>query len=97
MDVDFLLIGNGLTGEIKKYDYPRKKLHITEVTVQSAANPGPGNHVRSFDAVLHQYNGKTYAVGIGQSTDSIQMEGLIDSKKPNPVPESLLLRDDSSH
>lgn len=25
MEVDFLLIGKGLTGQIKRYDYPRDK------------------------------------------------------------------------
>ncbi|HBV6848297.1 TPA: hypothetical protein MDX66_003930, partial [Klebsiella pneumoniae] len=39
MEVDFLLIGKGLTGQIKRYDYPRDKLRVTELTVESANEP----------------------------------------------------------
>ncbi|QSW33796.1 MULTISPECIES: hypothetical protein [Leclercia] len=84
MEVDILLIGNGLTGEVKMYDYPNKKFLVTEVTVQSA------NAARVFDVVLHEYNGKTYAIGIGKATDSLQVESLIDTKQPKPIPGNLL-------
>lgn len=90
MDVDILLIGNGLTGEVKSCDYPRSKFRVTEVTVQSANAPSPVTPSKIFDVILHRYDGNTYAIGIGQSTDSVQIEELIDSKKPKPIPADLL-------
>lgn len=90
MDVDILLIGNGLTGEIKKYDYPTKKFRVTDVKVSSSNAQPQANLVRTFDVVLHRYNGQTYAIGIGSSTDSLQIESLIDKNKPKPIPGNLL-------
>lgn len=90
MDVDILLIGNGLTGEVKSYDYPRSKFRVTEVTVQSANAPSSVTPSKIFDVILHRYNGNTYAIGIGKSTDSVQIESLIDSSKPKPIPAHLL-------
>lgn len=90
MDVDILLIGNGLTGEVKSCDYPRGKFRVTEVAVHSANAPSQVTPSKIFDVILHRYNGNTYAVGIGQSTDSGQIEALIDSRKPKPIPADLL-------
>lgn len=49
MEVDFLLIGKGLTGQIKRYDYPRDKLRVTELTVESANEPVIVRPVLVFD------------------------------------------------
>lgn len=47
-----------------------------------------------FDVIQHKFDGKTYAVAIGASTDSVQINALIDRLKPQPIPESLLMKDD---
>ncbi len=62
MEVDFLLIGKGLTGQIKRYDYPRDKLRVTELTVESANEPVIVRPVLVFDVIQHKFDGKTYAV-----------------------------------
>lgn len=94
MEIDFLLIGHGLTGEIKKHFYDGEKLNIKKLTVQPADHPRSDELALSFDVILHKYDGSTYAVGLGSSTDSIQIEGLIDWKKPKPIPVCLLPADD---
>nr|HDI1994638.1 hypothetical protein [Klebsiella pneumoniae] len=81
MEVDFLLIGKGLTGQIKRYDYPRDKLRVTELTVESANEPVIVRPVLVFDVIQHKFDGKTYAVAIGASTDSVQINALIDRLK----------------
>lgn len=90
----FLLIGKGLTGQIKRYDYPRDKLRVTELTVESANEPVIVRPVLVFDVIQHKFDGKTYAVAIGASTDSVQINALIDRLKPQPIPESLLMKGD---
>lgn len=58
MEVDFLLIGKGLTGQIKRYDYPRDKLRVTELTVESANEPVIVRPVLVFDVIQHKFDGK---------------------------------------
>ncbi|WP_142890485.1 hypothetical protein, partial [Klebsiella pneumoniae] len=86
MEVDFLLIGKGLTGQIKRYDYPRDKLRVTELTVESANEPVIVRPVLVFDVIQHKFDGKTYAVAIGASTDSVQINALIDRLKQKWTP-----------
>ncbi|WP_333896646.1 hypothetical protein [Mixta calida] len=90
MKVEYLLIGNGLTGEVKSYDYSEGKLEVKEIKVIPANGVTPGNPVRVFSVVHHLYNGKLYAVGIASDTDSLQIEGLIDKTRINPIPQELL-------
>ncbi|WP_155023210.1 hypothetical protein [Enterobacter hormaechei] len=92
MEIDFLLIGKGLTGQIKRYDYPRDKLRVTELAVESANEPATVRPALVFDVFQHKYDGKTYAIAIGISTDSVQINALIDRLKPQPIPESLLIK-----
>ncbi|HBT4583544.1 TPA: hypothetical protein R6322_002661 [Klebsiella pneumoniae] len=96
MEVEFLLIGKGLTGQIKRCDYPKDKLRVTELTVESANEPAIVRPVLVFDVVQHKYDGKTYAIAIGASSDSVQINALIDRLKPQPIPESLLIKGDPS-
>ncbi|EMG2464340.1 hypothetical protein V4253_005408, partial [Klebsiella pneumoniae] len=81
-------------GQIKRYDYPRDKLRVTELTVESANEPVIVRPVLVFDVIQHKFDGKTYAVAIGASTDSVQINALIDRLKPQPIPESLLMKGD---
>lgn len=90
MEVQFLLIGHGLTGKIKSHEYPCNKLRITEVTVESANNHSVGAPVKTFDVIQHMHNGEFYAIAVGASTNSIQIESLIDSTKLKPIPKHLL-------
>ena len=96
MEVEFLLIGKGLTGQIKRCDYPKDKLRVTELTVESANEPATVRSPLVFDVIQHKHDGKAYAIAIGESTDSVQIDALIDRLKPQPIPESLLIKGDHS-
>ncbi|MCZ7836158.1 hypothetical protein [Atlantibacter hermannii] len=90
MELEFLLIGNGLTGKIKKHHYTGQKFNLKNITVEPA-NPTPFNNlVEEFSVILHLYNNETYAIGLAESSDSLQIESLIDKTKIKPIPKALL-------
>lgn len=90
MIVEYLFIGHGLDGQIKKDDYPQQKLMVVEVEVVTAGNGSRGKPVKLFEVTQHQYQGEFYAVAIGRSTDSVEINWLIENSGVKPIPKELL-------
>lgn len=90
MKVEYVFIGQGLDGQIKVDDYPKKKLLVAEVVVQSAASGASGTPLKTFEVDHFEHNGLVYAVAIGRSTDSNEIIKFIESSGVKPIPEELL-------
>ncbi|HIB3268482.1 hypothetical protein [Citrobacter youngae] len=90
MKVEYIFIGQGLDGKIKVDDYPKKKLLVTEVTVQSAASGANGTPIKIFEVDYFRYKGSVYAVAIGRSTDGNEIIKFIEMSGVKPIPEELL-------
>jgi hypothetical protein len=90
MEIEYLIIGHGLDGEIKADDYPKRKLLVGEVTVQEAGHGSHGTPIKTFEVEHFQHNGHVYAVAIGRSTTGQEIIQFIESSGVKPIPDELL-------
>lgn len=90
MKVEYLLIGHGMDGKIKKHDYPKDKLWVTEIKIEAAGSESQQRPVKTFTVQQYRYNNASYAVAVARSVTPEDIERLINKSKVKPIPEELL-------
>lgn len=90
MEIEYLLIGHGMDGQIKHFDYPNEKLFVTEVHVEAAGSGAKGRPVKFFNVHHVNYDGSIYAVAIARSCSDAEVLRFIADSGVKPIPESLL-------
>ncbi|WP_342656825.1 hypothetical protein GKC68_10565 [Pantoea sp. RSPAM1] len=94
MEVDYLLIGHGLDGEIKRDDYPKKNLVIHETVLMSSHQQRAVKPSKFFEVSLINDGGELYAVAIARSTNSSEIVRMIRDSGIRPIPKELLKQSD---
>lgn len=90
MKIDYLLIGHGKDGEIKRDEYPKESLMVFQVQVRRASDAHQGDPIHIFQVHRVNHKGALYAVGIARNVDEHEIKMLIDESGIAPIPEELL-------
>lgn len=89
MDVDYLLIGHGRDGEIKRDEYPKERLRVFKVQVRRASDAHQGDPIQTFQVHRVNHKGAVYAVGLAKNIGEHEIKRLIDESGMSPIPEDL--------
>lgn len=90
MEIEYLLIGHGMDGEIKRDEYPKDKLVIHETILMSNHQPRTPQPSKFFEVNVINDGGALYAVAIARSTNSSEIIRMIKDSGLKPIPEELL-------
>ncbi|MDF2040864.1 MULTISPECIES: hypothetical protein [unclassified Pantoea] len=90
MEIEYLLVGHGRDGQIKRDDFPKDRLSVYSVQVRRAGEGHMGDPVHTF--VVHRvaHGGAIYAIGIARNISEHEIKMLIDESGVTPIPENLL-------
>ncbi|AHK21986.1 hypothetical protein BF17_16455 [Yersinia similis] len=87
MEVDYMLIGYGMDGQIHRDEYPKNNIRIIEPIVSRSDSGHHGGPIKTFEVDTVTFNGRKYAIGTSRSTNSDEVFRLIDSSGVSPIPE----------
>lgn len=89
MKAEYLIIGNGLDGEVIVEDSPQRILSLSG-TPPKLTGSHRGQTAKTFEVDHIRHNRQFYAVAVGRATCAQEIVTLIENSGIRPIPEEVL-------